>query len=279
MIQINNLTFGYSKQDILFTDLNLSLDKGGVYGLLGKNGAGKSTLLKIIAGLLFPQEGNCCTLGQQAQRRLPSMLADIYFISEEIYLPKMTATHYVKLYSVFYPNFEHTLFQSYMDEFNLKKNKPLTSLSYGQKKKFLIAFGLATRCRLLMLDEPTNGLDIPSKSQFRKLIASSMSDEQLIIISTHQVHDIEKLIDTVVILDQANIIFNASLVEIGRRLSFEQQQAESAISECIYYEKSFGGYTVIKENNNDEETDINLEVLFNAVISKQTNIQNIFSRG
>ncbi len=91
----------------------------------------------------------------------------------------------------------------------LKKN--LNGLSHGQRKKFLIAFALSTNCSLLILDEPTNGLDIPSKSLFRKILVSSVAEEQLVLISTHQVKDIETIIDTIVVLDEGKIMYNETV--------------------------------------------------------------------
>ena len=211
MIEINHLAFGYPKSNTLFRNLNLSLLQGGVCGLLGKNGSGKTTLLKLIAGLLFPTDGSCQVHQQESKLRYPSMLQEICFLPEDLYVPALTPESYVKFYAPFYPLFEKDFLHGCMKEFELPQNKLLTRFSYGQKKKFLISFGLATHCRLFILDEPTNGLDIPSKAIFRKLLASAITDEKLFIISTHQVHDVERLIDSVVILDDGRIIFNQHL--------------------------------------------------------------------
>lgn len=218
MIEINNLYFKYKSAKELFTDLNLQLKAGSVYGLLGKNGAGKTTLLKLIAGMLFPESGICRVLGFTPQHRLPQFLQEIYFIPEEFYVPPITAKTYVNLYAPFYTNFDNKIFQDAMNEFDLPTNKELTTLSYGQKKKFLVVFGLAANCKLLLLDEPTNGLDIPSKSQFRKLLASTLTEDKAFIIATHQVRDLETLIDTVVILDDGRVIFNQPIYEAETNL-------------------------------------------------------------
>jgi ABC-2 type transport system ATP-binding protein len=211
MIEINGLSFRYPKGDRLFENMNLSLPKGGVCGLLGKNGSGKTTLLKLIAGLIFPLEGDCRVDKQEPKLRNPSVLQEICFLSEDLYVPALKPNDYVKFYASFYPRFDKEFLEHCMKEFELPSNMLLTNFSYGQKKKFLIAFGLATHSRLFILDEPTNGLDIPSKTIFRKLLASAITDEKLFIISTHQVHDVERLIDEVVILDQGRIIFNQHL--------------------------------------------------------------------
>jgi ABC-2 type transport system ATP-binding protein len=218
MLEINKLCFKYKDAKDLFDGLDLQLKAGSIYGLLGKNGAGKTTLLKLIAGMLFPDGGNCNVLGLTPQHRLPQFLQEIYFIPEEFYVPPVTAATYVNLYAPFYNNFDDKIFKEAINEFGLSTDKELTTLSYGQKKKFLVVFGLATNCKLLLLDEPTNGLDIPSKSQFRKLLASMLTADKAFIIATHQVRDLETLIDTVVILDNGKIIFNQPIYEAETNL-------------------------------------------------------------
>lgn len=218
MLQIDKLFFQYENTATLFANLKLQLGVGNIYGLLGKNGAGKSTLLKIIAGLVFPREGSCQVLQHETRLRLPQLLQEIYFIPEEFYVPAVTVNAYVKLYAPFYPKFDAKILADALKEFDLVTNKKLTALSYGQKKKFLVAFGLATNCKLLLLDEPTNGLDIPSKSQFRKLLAGSLTEDKAIVIATHQVRDLENLIDTVIILDAGRIVAQQSVCESPQNL-------------------------------------------------------------
>lgn len=275
---MSELSFGYTKSNTLFTDIHLSIKKGGICGLLGKNGAGKTTLFKIMAGLIFPSAGNCQVMNETPKHRRPDFLEKIYFLPEELYVPRLTAKQYVKFYAPFYPEFNHTLLANCLHEFELPQDKLLTNLSYGQKKKFLISFGLATASRLFILDEPTNGLDIPSKTQFRKLLASAMTDERLFIISTHQVHDVENLIDSIVVLEEGHIIFQQSLFEVSRRMAFMQQQTEPDPGSCLYYEKHLGGYTTLSINKNDQDTQVDLEILFNAILSNRQNIKQLFSR-
>ncbi len=269
MIEIKNLFFGYTEYNALFKDLTLSLEKGKICGLLGKNGAGKTTLLKIIAGLIFRGKGICEVMGHSPEKRLPSFLSEIFFLPEDLFVPESTADQYVKYYSSFYPKFDLTLFRECMTEFHLPHDKLLTEFSHGQKKKFLIAFGLSTNCRLYILDEPTNGLDIPSKSQCRKLLASNISDEKCFIISTHQVRDVENLIDSILILDEGKIIFQQSLFEVTQQFAFIHQKQEPDPAECFFYEKHLGGYTAMIHNMQSQETKVDLEILFNAILSNK----------
>lgn len=277
MITIKNCSFGYKKDLKVFDQLSLEIKQGGVCGVLGKNGAGKTTLLNLITGLLFPDTGNCVVMGHDPRQRIPSVFEDIYFLSENLFVPPLTIEKYVTYYAPFYTKFDYQAFKNGLSEFALPEQKLLTTLSYGQKKKFLIAFGIATNSRLLILDEPTNGLDIPSKAQFRKLLASTIAEDKLIIISTHQVHDIENLIDSVLILDEGKNIFYQSIEEIAKNLSFFYQQQEPNHKEYLHYEKQLGGYTIVDSNHNTEDTHIDLEVLFNAVLTNKNKIQQLFS--
>ncbi|MDO1448578.1 ABC transporter ATP-binding protein [Rhodocytophaga aerolata] len=273
MVELNNVNFKYKNKKPLFTDLNLQLGTGFIYGLLGKNGAGKSTLLKHIAGLLYPQSGQCKVFGYTASQRIPQMLEDIYVIPEEFELPSIALNAYTKSNAVFYAKFSYEQFNKYLTEFELPADAKLSTLSYGQKKKFLIAFGLATNARVLILDEPTNGLDIPSKSQFRKIVASALTEDKIIIISTHQVRDLENLIDFVVVLENGKIIFNKNIAEISERLAFEHSLAGVPASDILYHEDMPGRKAGITRNRSGQETRVDLELLFNGVI-KDTSVIN-----
>lgn len=275
MIDIKNLTFGYRRKQILFNQLNLTLPMGNIYGLLGKNGAGKTSLLKLMTGLLYPNAGECLLFDKPAQDRLPEVLADLYLIPEEFQLPAVSAKEFIRLHAPFYPRFDQGLLDEYLTEFEVQTNAKLTTLSYGQKKKFLIAFGLATRTHLLLLDEPTNGLDIPSKSQFRKIIASSMDEERCILISTHQVRDLASLIDNIIILENGKIIFHQSTYDISSKLAFAQTNDTTNL-DVIYAEDVFNGKAVIYRKNS-EETEIDLELLFNGIISSAEKINHEFN--
>ena len=276
MIKIENLSFSYYQRLPLFNQLNLTLPAGNIYGLLGKNGAGKSTLLKIISGLLFPKNGNIDVAGFLPKDRCPQFLKEIYLITEEFNLPSLNMEFFVRLYSPFYPRFNHSLFNDYIYEFRLPREQKLSAMSYGQKKNFLLCFGLATDCKLLILDEPTNGLDIPSKSHFRKIIANAVHEERSFIISTHQVRDMENLIDPIIILDEGEIIFFQDYEQISKKLVVSKQTEIPYNDSVVSYESSLGGYTVVKENTSRKETRMSLELLFNAVIGNKEKINEIF---
>ncbi|WP_163407703.1 ABC transporter ATP-binding protein [Flavobacterium ajazii] len=270
MIDIQHLTFQYKKQEALFTDLSFQQQKGSIVGLLGKNGAGKSTLLKLISGLLKPQVGELKINGFKPFDRLPNFLEDTYMVSEEFSFPSTTISLYLKATAPLYPKFDYQKMDKILKEFELDPKKNLNGLSHGQRKKFLIAFALSTNCGLLILDEPTNGLDIPSKSLFRKILVSSVSEEQLVLISTHQVKDIETIIDTIVVLDEGRIVYNESVFNISQELQFKTVAVLSDLEKPIYQEKCLGGYHIITEADQTDETEIDIELLFNAIMNKVT---------
>lgn len=277
MIALNALSFSYGRKR-LFSGLSLSLPPGNICGLLGRNGAGKTTLLKLLAGLLFPQDGETGVLGERPARRSPGFLQDLTLLPEEFSLPSVSPALYRRLYAPFYPRFSPQQYHDYLNEFDLDPNENLDRCSYGQKKKFLIAFGFAAGCRLTLLDEPTNGLDIPSKRQFRQALASVLTEDRLFIIATHQARDLESLIDPVVILDEGQVIFNRSMEEISKGLSVRLRSEPPRPGEDIYCEKTLEGYLVVAENRTDEESHIDLELLFNAVIQRREKVSTLFQK-
>jgi ABC-2 type transport system ATP-binding protein len=263
MINIKDLNFAYPRQKPLFNKLSLNAEPGSITGLLGKNGAGKTTLLKLLAGTLRPQSGEISVSGHDPQKREVSMLSNVFLVPEEFYFPSVSIDDYQKAYSPFYPTFDHEMLDRTFKEFELDKGSNLRRLSHGQKKKFLIAFALSTKCSLLILDEPTNGLDIPSKLLFRKILAGSLDENQLVIISTHQVKDVENLIDKIIILDNGTITFQQTIAEITQKVNFVFSPSDD-VDGAIYSEAIPGGYRSVTPNGT-AETEIDIELLFNAV--------------
>ncbi|MCX2573479.1 ABC transporter ATP-binding protein [Pedobacter sandarakinus] len=275
MIKINNLNFGYSKHKPLFTNMSIQLSDGHIYGLLGKNGAGKSTLLKNIAGLVYAQSGSLEVMGFDPAKRKPALLEQICFIPEEFFLPSVKIDAYLKANAPFYKNFNHPYFAELLKEFDIPASNKLINMSYGQKKKFIIAFGLATEAKLIIMDEPTNGLDIPSKAQFRKIMASAMTEDRCIIISTHQVRDLDNLIDTVIMLDENDVALKASVEEITQKLTFKKvKEIDESI---IYAEASLAGYNAVMPNYHNEESKLDIELLFNGILAEKTKFKPLFN--
>lgn len=278
MIQVSNLTFNYKKsRNKLFNELNLTLEPGNIYGLLGRNGAGKTTFLKLLCGLLYSNQGSATLFGINANQRNPELLADLFFIPEDLVAPSMKASEFIKVYSPFYPKFNHALMEDLMNEYELDRYQNLKKMSFGQRKKFIIAFGLATSVRLLILDEPTNGLDIPSKSQFRKMVSSNMTDDKIIIISTHQVRDLQSMIDPVVVLEKGKIVFNQDNESIQQKLSFGNTKDQKKPENAIYEEENAFGSSFIYAKVEEDKSAIDIELLFNAIVADSHSISKIFN--
>lgn len=277
MITVENLSFLYrkSKRAVLH-DFSLSLEKGRVYGLLGKNGAGKSTLLYLMSGLLTPKSGKVVYHDIDVRRRLPITLQDMFLVPEEFDLPPVSLISYIELNSPFYPRFSKEDMVKYLHYFEMDINIDLGALSMGQKKKVFMSFALATNTSLLLMDEPTNGLDIPGKSQFRKFIASGMTDDKTILISTHQVRDIDKVLDHVLIMDNSRVLLNESTMSICDKLFFTESENRELLQSSLFSTPSIQGNFLLLPNESGEDSEINLELLFNATLAVPERISALF---
>lgn len=263
MITIEHLTFGYSKRKSpVLNDLSLVLEPGRVYGLLGPNGAGKSTLLYLIAGLLTPVAGKVMVDNINTRKRLPSTLKDIFIVPEEFDLPPIKLSRYVKLNAKYYPDFSVDDMKRHLATFGMDDDPNLGKLSMGQKKKVFMAFALACNTKILLMDEPTNGLDIPGKSAFRRFIASNMNDDRLILISTHQVRDVDNLLDSIVIVDNSRLICSATVNEITDNLAFMTTSRPDLIESALFAQPGLEGTQIIIDNDGTLDTRMELELLF-----------------
>lgn len=277
MISVENLSFVYrkSKRAVLH-DFSLSLQQGRVYGLLGKNGAGKSTLLYLMSGLLTPKSGKVLFNQTDVRRRLPVTLQDIFLVPEEFELPAVSLVSYIELNSPFYPRFSKEDMMKYLHYFEMDLEVNLGELSMGQKKKIFMSFALATNTSLLLMDEPTNGLDIPGKSQFRKFIASGMSDDKTILISTHQVRDIDHVLDHVLIMDNSRVLLDQSIAEVSEKLLFVESDSRESSEESLFSSPTVQGHMMILPNTHGEESEVNLELLFNATLALPEQMAQLF---
>lgn len=274
MITIKKLDFSY-KDVAVFRNISLDFKEGNVYGLLGENGVGKTTLLKLICGLQFPVKGTVCVDDFIPSDRDPYFLQNIFFLPEEVITDDSTPEKFIDKIGVFYPRYDHEYFLNLMNELEVDATKKFDALSYGQKKKALLACALSLRTDYLLLDEPTNGLDIPSKALFRKVILQHCTDETTVIISTHQVKDVENLIDPIVILDHDEVLLNATFEEISSKLYFEYGAEKS--DDALYSEIMPGGYINVLPNKFEMESKVNVEALFNAVRNNKEKIKKIFT--
>lgn len=272
MITLKELSFSYSRKKEVLDRINLEVGSGHICGLLGKNGEGKTTLLNLLSGQIFPDQGSCLALEEIPSERNARFLQQIFLLPEEISMPEVTAIEYIKMYAPFYPTFRDDICKACVESFEINLSDRLSKMSQGQRKKVAITLALAAHTPLLLMDEPTNGLDIPSKATFRRQVASLVDDDQTVIISTHQVRDLESLIDTVLILDQRQILLNKTLNEIGEKLYFGPLLPEE---KALYSEPTSQGTIGVTARDGKEETAVSLELLFNAAITYPKEIQRI----
>ena len=266
MITLKELSFSYSRKKEVLDRINLEVGSGHICGLLGKNGEGKTTLLNLLSGQIFPDQGSCLVLEEIPSERNARFLQQIFLLPEEISMPEVTAIEYIKMYAPFYPTFRDDICKACVESFEINLSDRLSKMSQGQRKKVAITLALAAHTPLLLMDEPTNGLDIPSKATFRRLVASLIDDNQTVIISTHQVRDLESLIDTVLILDQRQTLLNKTLNEIGEKLYFGPLLPEE---KALYSEPTPQGTIGVTAREDKEETAVSLELLFNAAIRSE----------
>lgn len=274
MITLKELSFSYSRKKEVLDRINLEVGSGHICGLLGKNGEGKTTLLNLLSGQIFPDQGSCLVLEEIPSERNARFLQQIFLLPEEISMPEVTAIEYIKMYAPFYPTFRDDICKACVESFEINLSDRLSKMSQGQRKKVAITLALAAHTPLLLMDEPTNGLDIPSKATFRRLVASLIDNNQTVIISTHQVRDLESLIDTVLILDQRQILLNKTLNEIGEKLYFGPLLPEE---KALYSEPTPQGTIGVTARDGKEETAVSLELLFNAAITYPKEIQRIMN--
>lgn len=275
MITIKKLGFSYGEKVVL-KDISMELQEGRIYGLLGENGVGKTTLLTLLAGLKKVEDGSLEVDGHIPYHREPSFLSNIYYLPDEVPSPRRKAIDFARDHGQYWTNFSAQKFSEIMNVFDNDENQRMDQMSYGQLKKTFISFALACNTRYLFMDEPTNGLDIPSKAQFRKAVSKYTSDDSTLIISTHQARDLEAIIDPIIILDHKDVLLNASLDEIAEKLFFDY--SSDVDPSALYQEMVPGGNIQVTVNTTGAESKVNIEALFNAVLLHKNEIREMFNK-
>lgn len=277
LIEFQRVRFGYDRSHEIISPTSFSIEQGQICAILGLNGSGKSTLLKLLAGLCYPVEGRCLIDGVESRDRSLRYLKHLFLVPEEFSLPSLSIERYADVYTPFYDGFDRALFYRLIEEFGMTRKEVIPRMSYGMRKKMLLAFGFATRVPLLLLDEPTHGLDIPSKKQLRKMLASLCSAEQAVVMATQQVRDLGPLLDRLMILHKKELLLNASSEEISRRLLFSESREAPSGSDVLYSETAFPGYKVLSLNTAEVPSAVDAELLFNGAIQNPSQIRTLFS--
>lgn len=277
MINIKNLDFSYSHKKEVYNKLDLCIQEGTISAILGLNGAGKTTLLNLIAGFLFPQKGSCQVFNYESSKRNPKMLQDLFMVSDINEFPPVKIEKFCNLFSDFYLKFDYELFEKCLSDFNLSKTQSLKHLSLGERRKVVLSFAFASRCKVLLFDEPTNGLDIPSKAIFRKMIASCTTDSQTILIATHQVRDLGNLMDHIIIENKGEIILNEKIDTISEKLRFGTNQHDIEQDDLIFSQEGIVNNEFVSINRKHQSSSLDMELLFNAAISNPIKLSNVFN--
>ncbi len=261
MITCEDIHFQY-RNKVLFKGLDWSLKPGRIYGLLGKNGAGKTTLLHCICGLLKISRGSIRVLNLDPSEQTREFKTHIFLVPESFYLPAISMDRLLYFYQRLYPRFEIDVFNQLLNEFALGRFGDWKQLSFGQKKKLLIALAIASQAEVILFDEPTNGLDIPAKHQFNKSLARFIDDHRIIIVSTHHVRDVESMLDHVSILEQGAIMVDEPVSKLAERYAFGISFDKPA--QCFYAEPSIHGYQYVREQDGDLEGQVDIELFYKA---------------
>lgn len=275
MIEISNLSFSYGAKRVL-ENISLKVSEGNIYGLLGENGVGKTTLLTLLCGLKKPEAGTITVDGRNPFNREPSLLADQFYLPDEVIPVHARALDFAKEHGVFWPRFDLEKFRTILSEFEVEPEQRMDAMSAGQLKKAWVSFALACNVKYYYLDEPTNGLDIPSKAQFRKAVTKYTSEESALIISTHQVRDLENIIDPIIILDNRAVLVNASVQAITDKLFFDY--GTELNPGALYLEQTPGGCIQVYPNTSGEESKVNVEAFFNAVHAHKDLVHSMFNQ-
>ncbi|MCM1449636.1 MAG: ABC transporter ATP-binding protein [Clostridiales bacterium] len=266
MIELKDIKFSYNKgKSLALSDVSGTIGEG-LYLLAGENGAGKTTLLHIIAGLAIPGEGKCTIDGVESGKNRAEYNGKVFLLEENMFFPGKTINEFARIHSIFYPTFSPERFRANLGEFGLTGDEKLRSLSLGNRKKAQLAYVLALGIEVVLLDEPTNALDIEGRNSLRKLLVRSVHEGQTVIVSTHTIGDLERLFEGAVIMQSSRILFAGTEDDVTAKLSFNSDR--SYRPEALYSENNAGRYmsiSRIEENDNDGSTRVDWRMLYMAL--------------
>lgn len=226
ILEINNLNKSFDNKEIL-KDINLSIQRGKIIGLLGKNGVGKTTLLKLINDLLTPTSGEILIKGQKIGIETKKVIS---YLPERTYLNKqMKVSELISYFEDFYDNFDSEKAKKLLKDLDLDINQKLAKMSKGMQEKVQLVLVMSRNADLYVLDEPLGGVDPATRDYILDTILSNFNENASVIISTHLISDIEKILDEVIFIDKGQIVLqsdadklrtkeNASIDEIFRRM-------------------------------------------------------------
>ena len=274
-IKISNLNFSYKANELVLKGLNLNLRGGNIYGLFGKNGEGKTTLLHCLMGLCTTPKNTININGKNVE----ISKEDMYFTPEDIYSNGLSIREYTECIRPFYKKFDDELLKKQLDFFNIDINMKLNKISLGQKKKANVSIAFASKCSILIFDEPTNGLDVMSKKTFRKSIIENINEDRIIIISTHQVRDLEDIVNHILVLNNHHLVFDNSIDNISNKLDFLTNDViDLKKTDIIYSSDNSINKSLICKKQKGLNSKMDLELLLEAISISPESINKIFNQ-
>ena len=213
-IEVHNLTHSYGKQSI-YENLNFSVPRGRILGLLGKNGVGKTTLIKILMGFLRPTSGRCLVLGEESHNLSPDVRAKIGLLFEgHLAYEFMTIAQIEKFYSAHYPNWNRELYYGLVDKLALPHDHLISNMSCGQRSQVVLGLIFAQNPELMILDDYSMGLDAGYRRLFLDYLREYVKDgAKTVLVTSHIVQDLEQLVDDVIFLDRGGKVLRTRLNE------------------------------------------------------------------
>ncbi|WP_209125439.1 ABC transporter ATP-binding protein [Alkalihalobacillus sp. BA299] len=211
MIEIKQLSKSIHNQKVL-SDINFQLKPGNIIGLIGRNGAGKTTLLRLLVGILLPTKGDVLLDGRSIYQH-PEVKKEIVFVPDSPEALKSYSTkEIVKLYKQIYPKFDEEYFDELLERFSLPKTRKIGNYSKGMKALFALVLAFSTRAKYILLDEPTDGLDVIVKKQILRYIIEEVAEQQVsVIISSHRLDELEFMADQIIVIQNGTIESNYDL--------------------------------------------------------------------
>lgn len=265
-IELENLSLRYGRRGPSALDGITATLGPGMHLLLGENGAGKTSLLHLIDGLRFPTSGKCLIDGGPTSLRLPSVLSKIFYLAAGMELPARSVEELVHIHAPFYPTFSPEMLDRNLADFNIDASMKFSGMSTGMRQKAAVAYALALRTPILLLDEPATALDITSIRTLQRMMARSIEPEQTVIVATHHFADLERLYDSLLVLRHGHLLLALPTERIAERLAFIAGPTDSA----LYSMPALGSRRSIIASSGEPQTDIDFELLYLALHNPQS---------
>lgn len=265
MITLRDASYSYPKKADALTGITCEVHPG-IHLLMGANGTGKTTLLHLMAALRYPTSGVCLLDGEELRLRRPSQLCRVQYFSPDMDFPESSVEKMVSRHAPFFPRFDAAMLSRNLAAFGIDSRRKFTSLSYGNAIKARLAYMLALRCEVLLLDEPTVGLDFEGRGQFGRLLMECIDEDQTVVVSTHSLSEFEPLYDSVMFLRDGCLLLQASFGKISRRVMSVVTATPPA--DAIYSEMRMGRcHSIVPAGEDDMDSAPDCTLLYNALSS------------